>query len=246
MAGALTTENSMNIFEKIHEQFDIVWTKMYQAMKIGAIAVINIGDACRSFNHNFYLFPNAARVTMGMLHAGFIPLPNIYWQKPAKISGSGRPFLSSGFLPVNAYVTIDCENILIFRKGGLRKFVTQYDKNRREQSKFTIEQRNKWFTQVWSDIRGARQEVINGRKSAAFPDMIPERLIQMFSVIGDVVLDPFLGTGTTAIVANKLHRSCIGIEIDKNIIDSKISVDKYDISFTVKNTENENDNIDEN
>ena len=156
-----------------------------------------------------------------MLKAGFTPLPNIYWKKPGN---KPNAFLGSGFLPVNAYVTLDCEHILIFRKGKIRKF-SEAEKIRRKESTFTKEERHLWFSQTWIGINGTKQKVINNRKSAAFPEEIPERLIRMFSIKGDVVLDPFAGTGTTLKVAERLERKAIGIDIDE----------KYKEEFLKKN-----------
>ena len=102
------------------------------------------------------------------------------------------------------------EYILIFRKGNPRRFPPK-DPDRYK-SKFTKAERDEWFSQVWS-VTGVRQTT-NGyqRRTAAFPEQIPYRLIRMFSIIGDTVLDPFLGTGTTAKVALELDRRFIGYE----------------------------------
>lgn len=96
-------------------------------------------------------------------------------------------------LPTNGYVTQDCEYILLFRKGAPRKFPPKDLK--RYDSAFTQEQRNQWFSQIWS-IPGRRQTKDGYEKrTGAFPEEIPSRLIQMFSIKGDTVLDPFAGDG---------------------------------------------------
>ncbi len=146
----------------------------------------------------------------------FLPFPTSYGKKPTnkpKYKGKGA-FLGSRFLPPNAYVTLDCEFILIFRKGGPRKFKPKDPL--RYASAYTKEQRNSWFTQIW-EVTGAKQNV-EERRVAAFPDEIPYRLIRMFSIVGDTVLDPFLGTGTTMKVAKELGRNSIGYEIDRSLI----------------------------
>ena len=128
--------------------------------------------------------------------------------------------MGSGMLPTNAYVTLEHEYILIFRKGGNRKF-SQDDKLNRNRSAYFWEERNNWFSDIWMDIKGARQDLgeNNGReRSAAFPFEIPYRLIHMFSVKSDVVLDPFLGTGTTLAAAMAAGRSSIGFEIDPDLL----------------------------
>jgi len=142
---------------------------------------------------------------------GFSPLPYILWKKP---TNKPNAFLGSGFLPPNAYVTLDCEFILPFRKGGLRRF-PPHDPQRTA-SRFSRGERDRWFSQVWSDIRGVSQRSVAGR-TGAFPSEIPERLIRMFSVEGDTVLDPFAGTGTTLWAALRWGRSAVGVEWDPRV-----------------------------
>lgn len=216
--------NAFEIFEKMHLQLDIVWTKLFKVVKESGIVIINVGDATRTFpttkgskSKQFQLFPNASRITMAMMKIGFTCLPNIYWKK---IGNKPNKFMGSGFLPVNAYVTLDCEHILIFRKGNIRKFKPK-DENRKN-SEFTKEERDLWFSQTWTGINGVKQmrkSESKGKKgeknerTGAFPEEIPRRLIRMYSVKGDTVLDPFCGTKTTLKVAEKLERKSIGLDI---------------------------------
>jgi site-specific DNA-methyltransferase (cytosine-N4-specific) len=213
------------IFDLMHENLMQVWKETYRVLVPGGIACINIGDATRSINGIFRLFPNHVKIIENCEKIGFITLPFILWKKPTtkpKYKGKGA-FLGSGMLPPNAYVTQDCEFILIFRKGEPRKF-KPHDPLRYA-SKYTKEERNQWFTQIW-ELVGTKQTLSKvERRVAAFPDEIPRRLIRMFSIIGDTVLDPFLGTGTTTKVAIELKRNSIGYEIDKQfkeIIKEKI------------------------
>ena len=94
--------------------------------------------------------------------------------------------------------------------------------------RFTKAERDAWFTQIWQ-VPGARQETSAlERRNAAFPEEISRRLIRMFSIIGDTVVDPFLGTGTTMKVAKELHRSSIGYEIDDRLVPCQESWEEYD------------------
>jgi modification methylase len=211
---ALEKQKPQDAFELMHQQLDDVWTQLHRVMKPGAIACINIGDATRSVNGHFQLFANHARVISKFLSLGFMQLPAILWRKP---TNAPNKFMGSGMLPPGAYVTLEHEYILIFRKGGKRDFTEDIHKQARRESAYFWEERNVWFSDVWTDLRGAPQAMplTQGRKrSGAFPLELPFRLINMFSIIGDTVLDPFLGTGTTVKAAMCCGRNGIGFEID--------------------------------
>jgi DNA modification methylase len=206
------SSQARSVYGLMHEQLAAVWRGCYRVLCQGGIACINIGDATRTINGRFRLFANHAKVIEHCEKIGFITLPFIVWKKP-----TNRPnaFLGSGFLPTNGYITQDLEHILIFRKGDPRRFpvkdATRYS------SSFTRAQRDVWFSQAWS-VRGASQALGKARRrSAAFPEEIPRRLIRMFSLIGDTVLDPFLGTGTTTKVAGELSRNSVGFELDDTL-----------------------------
>jgi len=206
------------IYDLMHENLARTWQETYRVLIDGGIAAINIGDATRSINGKFQLFPNHARITEVCERIGFTTLPYILWKKPTTkrhYKGKGA-FLGTGFLPPNAYITLDCEFILLFRKGSLRKFPPK-DKLRYE-SKFTKAQRDEWFSQIWT-LKGTRQTASElERRTAAYPEEIAKRLIKMFSIKGDTVLDPFLGSGTTMKVAMQNERNSIGYEADKNLL----------------------------
>lgn len=203
------------IYNLMHENLALVWEAVYKKLVDGGIACINIGDATRTINGLFRLFPNHSKIIEACEKIGFISLPFIVWRKPTtkpKYKGKGA-FLGSGMLPPNAYIGLDAEFILIFRKGELRKFEPHH--KLRYASKYSKQERNEWFTQVWEGIAGTRQTITSvERRAAAFPEEIPRRLIKMFSIFEDIIIDPFIGTGTTTRVAIELGRSSIGYEID--------------------------------
>jgi DNA modification methylase len=198
-------------FEAMHAVLDRAWAQCVRLLVPGGILVVNIGDAVRSLNGAFRLWPNHARVLEGAARLGLRPLPYALWKKPLN---KPNAFLGSGFLPPNAYVTLDCEFLLIFRKGDLRRF-PPHD-TRRSLSRFTRAERDRWFSQIWTDVQGSRQSGPDGR-TGAFPPEIPRRLVRMFSVVGDTVLDPFAGTATTLWVAADLGRRSWGVERDPTV-----------------------------
>jgi DNA modification methylase len=195
-------------FDAMHARLAEAWAACRTALVPGGILAVNIGDALRTVDGEFRLWPNHVRVALDCEALGLRPLPYILWKKP-----TNRPnaFLGSGFEPPNAYVTLDCEFILLFRKGPLRRFPSKDP--RRAQSRYSKADRDTWFSQIWTGILGVRQGP-SGSRTGAFPPEIPGRLIRMFSVVGDTVLDPFAGTGTTVWEAARLGRHGIGIEID--------------------------------
>ncbi|MEJ2658010.1 MAG: site-specific DNA-methyltransferase [Desulfobacterales bacterium] len=222
---ALEKGDGTGAFELMHQALDSVWEEVYRVLKSGGFACINIGDATRTINSSFTLYPNHMRILQAALKLGFSVLPCILWRK--QINAPNK-FLGSGMLPAGAYVTLEHEYILILRKGPKREFGKEEDKKTRRESAVFWEERNRWFSDVWFDVKGTPQALKDKAtrlRSAAFPFEIVYRLINMYSVKGDTVLDPFLGTGTTTSAAIASGRNSIGYEIDralKNVIDHHI------------------------
>jgi len=140
----------------------------------------------------------------------------ILWRKQ---TNAPNKFMGSGMLAPGAYVTLEHEFILIFRKGPKREFIHSNEKSLRRESAFFWEERNLWFSDIWFDLKGTTQNLKNDNmrlRSAAFPFQLPYRLINMFSIKDDLVVDPFLGIGTTMFAAMAAGRNSIGYEIDGN------------------------------
>src|SRR5438094_5762286 len=161
-------DESAQSYDQMHDCLNNTWKEVKRVLVPGGIACVNIGDATRTKDGVFHLYPNHSRVIESFEQLGLVTLPYILWKKPTtkpQYKGKGA-FLGSGFLPPNAYVTLDMEFILIFRKGGLRSFAPK-DPDRYK-SRFTKKERDQWFSQVWS-ITGVRQNIEGlDRRIAAF------------------------------------------------------------------------------
>lgn len=232
MIGGELTKNPSAAFEMMHQELDKVWRECYRLLKEGGIMCINIGDATRTINNNFQLYNNHTRIVNTCISLGFNNLPNIIWRKQ---TNAPNKFMGSGMLPCGAYVTLEHEWILVFRKGGKRNYKHADDKMLRRESSFFWEERNKWFSDLW-EIKGTKQHINNSQtreRNASFPLEIPFRLINMYSQQGDTVLDPFLGMGTTTIAAMVSQRNSIGVEIDANLLPNIFNnIDGIDANMT--------------
>jgi modification methylase len=212
--AALTAGNADEAFERMHVVLDAIWAELHRVVKPGGLVCINVGDAVRTIKGRFRLFPNHARIIAAFQPLGFTQLPSILWRKP---TNAPNKFMGSGMLPAGAYVTLEHEYILLFRRSGKRLFASPVDKTARRESAYFWEERNAWFSDVWFNLVGATQNLNNGKsreRSAAYPLEVPYRLINMFSLKGDAVLDPFLGTGTTMLAAMASARHSVGYELD--------------------------------
>jgi len=219
IGNALSDNDGQKAFELMNQELDKVWKEVDRVLMPGGFACINIGDATRTIDGNFSLYASHARIIQAFVGMGMDNLPNIIWRKQ---TNAPNKFMGSGMLPSGAYVTLEHEWVLVFRKGGKRKFTTIEGKKHRQESAFFWNERNMWFSDLW-DLKGTRQNIKKSetrKRSAAYPFLIPYRLIQMYSLYGDTVLDPFLGTGTTTMAAIASHRSSIAYDIDEAFITS--------------------------
>lgn len=223
---ALESNDGSRAFELMNQELDKVWGELARVVKKNGFVCINIGDATRKIGEQFQLYSNHSRITTAFIALGFQPLPIALWKK---VTNSPNKFMGSGMLPAGAYITLEHEYILVFRNGGKREFNTDDKKNIRSQSAFFWEERNRWFSDSW-DLKGVKQSTDSEnvrQRSAAFTFELPYRLINMYSVKGDTILDPFLGTGTTTFAAIASERNSIGIEFDNNFYSILVDGLKY-------------------
>jgi DNA modification methylase len=213
---ALVSKEGNQAFELMNKILDEVWKELYRVLKDGGFACINVGNATRKIGGEFKLYPNNSRILQYCLKLGFNSFPELLWRKQ---TNAPNKFMGSGMLPVGAYVTLEHEHILVLRKGKNREFKTEEDKLGRKKSAFFWEERNVWFSDIWEGLKGIKQNNIDKKireRSGAYPFELAYRLINMFSVKEDTVLDPFLGTGTTTVAAMATARNSLGFEIDSN------------------------------
>jgi DNA modification methylase len=202
----------------MHLELDKVWEEVSRVTKLGGWVAINIGDSTRKIGDYFQLYSNHTRIISKFIDMRFDVLPLILWKKT---TNSPNKFMGSGMLPSGAYVTLEHEYILLFRKGHKKVFKTTEEKSNRNSSAFFWEERNLWFSDIW-DLKGISQNLFNDKtreRSAAYPLELPYRIINMYSVKGDIILDPFVGTGTTSFASAISERNSIGLEIDENFKD---------------------------
>ncbi len=199
-------------YETFLDQLDVVWQQCYDALVPGGRLICVVGDVClsrRQNNGRHTVVPLHASIQERCRKIGFDNLAPIIWHKIAnaayEVEGGGPGFLGKPYEP-NAVIKNDIEFILMQRKpGGYRS----PDEATRVLSVLSEEEHRKWFQQIWSGLTGASTR----HHPAPYPVELAERLIRMFSFVGDTVLDPFLGTGTTTIAAAQCGRHSIGYEI---------------------------------
>ena len=241
---ALEKGDGSAAFEMMHLELDAVWEEVWRILTQGGIACINVGDATRTINNHFRLYPNHSRILNQFLKLGFHALPVILWRKQ---TNAPNKFMGSGMLPPSAYVTLEHEYILILRKGPKRAFKLDAEKQNRRESAFFWEERNAWFSDVWMDLKGTSQNLGDHAarlRSAAFPFDVPYRLINMFSVKGDTVVDPFLGIGTTMWAAMAAARNCTGYEFKSGLRNEIYAITDSLVSYAnarIKNRINTHD-----
>jgi DNA modification methylase len=193
-----------------------VWSECNRVLVKGGRLIVVVGDVCipRKQIGRHLVMPLHASIIESCRTIGFDNLSPIIWHKIANATfevNNGGGILGKPFEP-NAVVKNDIEFILMQRKpGAYRKPET----DKRLLSTISQENHKKWFRQIWSDLPGASTQ----DHPAPYPVELSSRLIRMFSFVGDTVLDPFVGTGTTMISAAATGRNSIGIEIDPDYLE---------------------------
>lgn len=234
------TENQIGFndsYENYINNLNLVWAECFRVLHDGCRLCINIGDQfARSVYYGRYkVIPIHSEIIRFCEVLGFDFMGQIIWQKATTMNTTGGGAVMGSFPhPRNGIVKLDFEYILLFKKQGNAPKPTQEQK---ANSAMTNEEWNSYFNGHWY-FNGAKQV----GHLAMFPEELPHRLIKMFSFPNETVLDPFLGSGTTALVARKLNRNSVGYEINSEfipIIKEKIGSDdvfnKVEINVLTQN-----------
>lgn len=200
-------------YENYINNLNLVWKECYRVLDNGCRLCINIGDQfARSVYYGRYkVIPIRTEIIKFCESIGFDYMGAIIWQKKTTTNTTGGASIMGSFpFPRNGIISIDYEFILLFKKLGMPK---RPDKNTKEQSRLTKEEWKEYFSGHWN-FGGVKQD----GHIAMFPEELPKRLIKMFSFVGDIILDPFLGSGTTSLAAKNLNRNSVGYEINHEFI----------------------------
>jgi len=200
-------------YEEYINNLNLVWNECHRVLHKGCRLCVNIGDQfARSVYYGRYkVIPIRTEIIKFCETIGFDYMGAIIWQKVTTCNTTGGATVMGSFpYPRNGIIKLDYEFILIFKKYGDSPEVS---KDIKEKSRLSQEEWNQYFSGHWR-FNGERQD----KHLAMFPEELPRRLIRMFSFVGDTVLDPFLGSGTTSLAAKNLNRNSIGYEINEEFL----------------------------
>lgn len=201
-------------YENYINNLNLVWKECYRVLENGCRLCINIGDqfARAAYYGRYKVISIRTEIVKFCETIGFDYMGAIIWQKQTTTNTTGGASLMGSFpTPRNGILSIDYEYILIFKKPGVPTI--NIDKTVKEHSRLTTKEWRTYFSGHWN-LPGVRQD----SHLAMFPLELPTRLIKMFSFKGEMVLDPFLGSGTTSLAARNLDRNSIGYEINAEFI----------------------------
>lgn len=217
-------------YENYINNLNLVWDECHRILHPGCRLCINIGDQfARSVYYGRYkVIPIRTEIIKFCETAGFDYMGAVIWQKVTTCNTTGGATIMGSFpYPRNGILKLDYEFVLLFKKHGT---APSPSKEQKDLSIMTKEEWNSYFSGHWH-FSGAKQD----GHIAMFPEELPLRLIKMFSFSGETVFDPFLGSGTTAVVARNLGRNSTGYEINSEylpMIREKLNLEQTDLYGT--------------
>ncbi len=206
-------------YEQFHDELTKVWAHVYRMLVPGGRLVCVVGDVClsRRANGRHTVMPLHADIVVRCRKLGFDNLAPIIWYKIANAAYEverGGGFLGKPYEP-NAIIKNDIEFILMLRKpGGYRTPTLE----QRAASKLSKDEYQEWFRQIWTLTGSSTRE-----HPAPYPVDLAYRLVRMFSFVGDTVVDPFIGTGSTSLAAMRAARNSIGVEVDPEYFEATLN-----------------------
>jgi modification methylase len=207
-------------YERFLAELDKVWAHCVRVLTPGGRICCVVGDVCvpRKRGGRHFVMPLHADIQVRARRIGLDCLTPILWHKISngvtEAEGNGAGFYGKPYQP-GAIVKNDTEFILLLRKGGSYRSASPLQK---ALSMLTKDEMQGWLRSYWADLPGA--STTKSKHPAPFPIELAERLIRLFSFAGDTVLDPFLGTASTAIAAIKAGRNSIGTEIEPTYLEA--------------------------
>ncbi len=203
-------------YENFLDDLRGVWEECYNKLRPGGRMCVVTGDILQSRREygRHQVLPLHSSIQEQCREVGFDSLAPIIWAKIGNASleaGGNARFLGKPYEP-GAVIKNDIEYILMFRKpGGYRSPSVE----ERILSTIQVDDHKEFFQQIWTDVKGESRS----DHPAPYPPKLAERLIRMFSFVGDTVLDPFAGSGSTAVAASKIGRDSINVEVDPEYLE---------------------------
>lgn len=203
-------------FELFGKELARAWDECFRVLVPGGRLCVNVGDVTLSRRRHgrHRVLPLHANILIHAQECGFDALTPIFWHKRTNLTteiAGDTYFLGKPYEP-NGIIKSEIEYILLLRKPGAYRKPTM---RQRELSRIAKDDYHTWYRAVWDDIGGASSP----GHPAPFPVELPNRLIRMFSFVGDIVLDPFVGSGTTCLAAAQAGRDSVGYDIEESYLD---------------------------
>jgi DNA modification methylase len=211
---------NIECYEAFLAELEKVWIECFRLLVPGGRVACVVGDVCLSRKQagRHHVLPLSADIQVRMRKLGFDCLTPIRWLKVSNIkleASTSSRYLGKPNMP-NGIVKNDLEHILFFRKPGGYRSPTEKMK---ADSFIPTEEYMKVFSPIWSDIKGQRRK----DHPAPYPAELARRIIKMFSFSGDTVLDPFGGTGSTAVAALLEERNSVTVDVEPTYVDSIVA-----------------------